>query len=86
LGIFIGQKEYWGKGYGEEACRLICRYGFDHLNLENIILRVYAYNEKAIACYKKVGFREIGKRRSAKKILRKRHDVLFMDLLPGDLN
>jgi len=64
-GIFIGEKENRGKGYGSEALRLILDYGFNTLNLHNIMLNVFSDNEQAIACYKKVGFTEFGRRREA---------------------
>ncbi len=62
IGIFIGETEHRSKGYGSEAIRLLLNYGYSTLNLNNIMLSVHADNEAAIACYKKVGFREIGRR------------------------
>lgn len=61
LGIFIGEKEYRSKGYGTEALRLILEYGFKTLNLHTIMLTVHADNNAGIACYNKIGFREVGK-------------------------
>lgn len=61
LGIFIGEEEYRSKGYGAEAIRLLLEYGFKTLNLHNIMLTVHADNDTGIACYKKVGFREVGR-------------------------
>ena len=51
LGIFIGDKEYWGKGFGTEAVKLILDYGFNILNLHNIILETYDFNKRAIEAY-----------------------------------
>ncbi len=62
IGIFIGEIENRCKGYGAEAIRLLLNYGYNTLNLNNIMLSVQADNEVAIACYKKVGFREVGRR------------------------
>jgi RimJ/RimL family protein N-acetyltransferase len=61
IGIFIGEEERRGKGYGAEAIRLLLRYGFYALNLHSILLTVHADNLGGIACYKKVGFREVGR-------------------------
>ncbi len=61
IGIFIGEKEQRGKGYGAEAIRLILNYGFKTMNLHNIMLTVHADNYEGISCYKKVGFREVGR-------------------------
>jgi RimJ/RimL family protein N-acetyltransferase len=81
IGIFIGDKEYWGKGYGAEAMQLLLGYAFDYLNMNNVMLTVYEFNERAYACYKKIGFKEIGRRRKA--ICRKGrfYDHIFMDIL-----
>ena len=56
LGIFIGEKKYWGKGYGTDATRAIMRFGFDQMNLNRIELQVFDDNERGIRCYEKVGF------------------------------
>lgn len=61
IGIFIGGEENRGKGYGAEAIRLILDYGFGTMNLHSINLSVHADNYTGISCYKKVGFREVGK-------------------------
>ena len=61
IGIFIGGEEQRGKGYGAEAIRLILNYGFKTLNLHSINLTVHADNYAGVACYKKVGFREVGR-------------------------
>ncbi len=56
FGIFIGEKRYWGKGYGTDATRAIVRFGFEQMNLNRIELQVFADNERGIRCYEKVGF------------------------------
>ena len=81
MGIFIGNKDYWGKGYGVEAIQLLLDFGFNILNLHNIFLKVYSYNKPAIRCYKKAGFKEAGRIREAKQIAGKRYDEIYMDIL-----
>jgi len=81
VGLFIGEAENRGKGYGAEALRLMLEYGFNTLNLHNIMLYVHADNEAGIACYKKVGFREIGRRRESKFKDGRYIDVISMDIL-----
>ena len=56
MGIVIGDKRYWGKGYGSEAIALILDYGFRRLNLHKITLGVYADHKQAVQAYKKLGF------------------------------
>lgn len=61
LGITIGDKAYWGKGYGCEAVQLLVDYGFRHHNLHKIWLEVHARNERAIRAYRRCGFAEEGR-------------------------
>ncbi len=81
VGIFIGEKDYWGRGYGTEAMRLLLDFAFGILGLENVMLEVYEYNRRAISSYKKCGFKEIGRRRKAKFIAGERYDIILMDIL-----
>jgi RimJ/RimL family protein N-acetyltransferase len=83
-GIFIGNKNYWNRGYGTEALTLLADYGFKALNLHNIGLRVYAFNERAIACYQRVGFKPAGRRREALLRGQTRSDIVYMDLLADE--
>ena len=81
IGILIGNKKIWDKGYGTEAMVLLMDYGFKALNLHNILLKVFSFNERAIKCYEKVGFKIIGKRREALKRGDKIFDTIYMDIL-----
>ena len=81
LGVLIGNPKYQRKGYGTEALKLILDYGFSFLNLRNISLSVFEYNEPAYNLYKKVGFKEAGRLRKAVEIMGKTYDVIIMDML-----
>lgn len=63
FGIAIGEKEYWSKGYGTEAARLLIDYGFQQLNLHRISSDAFDFNERSIRLHKRVGFKEEGRRR-----------------------
>ena len=78
VGIFIGEEENRNKGYGAEALKLLIGYGFDYLNLNNIMLNVYSFNENAINCYKKVGFKEFGRRRKCVMKKNERYDNRYV--------
>lgn len=56
--IFIGNKDYWGKGVAKKASGLILDYAFNALNLKKVCLRVKKQNKVAFALYKKLGFVE----------------------------
>ena len=81
LGIMIGEDENRSKGYGTEAIRLLLDYGFNYLNLNNIMLEVFSFNKIAIKAYKKAGFKEIGRRRKAYFLNGNYYDEVFMDIL-----
>jgi RimJ/RimL family protein N-acetyltransferase len=81
LGIGIGERECWGKGYGTEATRLILDYAFTVLGLHNVMLRVFSYNERAIRSYRRVGFREIGRRRQSQRVGTNVYAGVLMDCL-----
>ena len=81
IGIFIGDGEYRNKGYGTEAVKLVLDYGFKTMNLHNIMLSVHADNGAAIACYKKVGFKEAGRRRDWMFKNGKYIDTMYLDIL-----
>jgi RimJ/RimL family protein N-acetyltransferase len=86
LGIFIGDAENRGKGYGTEAVKLLLDYGFNYLNLQNIMLKVLAFNECAIKAYEKAGFKEFGRRTKAYYFNNEYHDQIFMEILKEDFN
>ncbi len=84
LGIFLGDEESRNKGIGTETLKLLLDYGFNYLNLNNIMLHVFSFNERAISVYKKVGFKEFGRRREAYFLNGKYYDVVHMDMLSKD--
>ena len=84
IGIFIGDTNYWSKGYGSEALSLLIDYGFNILNLNNIMLEVFSFNKRAFNSYKKVGFKEIGRRREAIIFAGEKHDEIYMDILANE--
>lgn len=84
LGIFIGEKAFWGRGYGQEATRLLLHYAFNLLNLHSVMLGVFSFNERAQAAYRKIGFKEIGRRREARIIAGKAYDGVLMDILEDE--
>jgi RimJ/RimL family protein N-acetyltransferase len=81
VGIGLGEREYWGKGYGTDAMRLALRYAFMELNLHRVTLDVFEYNPRAIRSYEKAGFRPEGRQRQALIRNGKRWDLLEMGIL-----
>lgn len=81
VGILIGEKNYWNKGYGTAALKLLLKHGFETLNLNRIFLRVYEDNPRAIRCYEKAGFVHEGRMRQGRFSQGKLVDILFMSVL-----
>jgi RimJ/RimL family protein N-acetyltransferase len=63
IGIIIGEKEYWGKGYAKEAIQLMAKYAFDTLNLHKVTAGCYLPNEGAIKAFQNAGFDKEGVRK-----------------------
>jgi ribosomal protein S18 acetylase RimI-like enzyme len=70
----------------KSTLRLLLEYAFNLLNLNSVMLGVFAFNLRAITSYRKAGFREIGRRREARIIGRQAHDVVLMDMLAAEFN
>lgn len=79
--IDIGEKEYWGKGYGREALKLLLDYAFLEMNLHRVSLRVFSFNEKAIKLYEKLGFKQEGISRQFLFREGQWHDLVHMGIL-----
>lgn len=66
LAVTIGEKEFWSQGYGGDAVVTLLRFGFHEMGLNRVWLTTVEYNERAIACYKRCGFREEARLRQDK--------------------
>ena len=81
LGIVIGEKDYWGQGYGSEAIITLLNFVFTQMNLHRVSLTVYEYNQRALHCYEKCGFKLEGCMREGRFHDGKYHDELIMGVL-----
>ena len=80
LGIWIA-KPYWDRGFGTDAVRTLCRFGFRQMNLQRVDLQVYADNVRGRRAYEKVGFRLEGTLRRAQFVGGRYVDAHVMGLL-----
>jgi RimJ/RimL family protein N-acetyltransferase len=60
IGMAIGDKNYWDKGYGTDLVKTILRFCFEELGLNKVYLDVWEENKRAIGCYLKCGFKKDG--------------------------
>lgn len=81
LGIVLGEKEYWGQGYGTDAITAVLGFAFKQMNLHRVHLATYEYNKRAIRCYEKCGFKLEGRMRQAHFYDGQYHDELVMGIL-----
>ena len=81
VGIGIGEREFWSKGYGTDMMKLCINYVFNELGLERLSLGANGYNARALRSYEKCGFRLEG--RSRQDLMRegRRYDSLWMGIL-----
>lgn len=79
--IFIGDKDYWGKGIGSEVTKMIVKMGFEELGLNRIMLTVSVPNVGGVKAYEKAGFKLEGRLRDACLREGKFHDKLVMSVL-----
>jgi RimJ/RimL family protein N-acetyltransferase len=84
VGIGIGERELWGKGYGTDAMRVILRFAFEELNLHRVSLSVYEYNPRAMRSYEKCGFQIEGRMRGMIQRDGKRYDMIYMGILQSE--
>ncbi|MGN7384413.1 MULTISPECIES: GNAT family N-acetyltransferase [unclassified Paenibacillus] len=79
--IDIGNRAYWGQGYGKETLRLLLDYAFLEMNLHRVSLRVFSFNDKAVKLYEKLGFQHEGISRQCLFRGGAWHDIVHMGLL-----
>lgn len=80
IGIMIGHKDYWGKGYGSDALQVIVRYLFHTLELNRVYLHTLSWNYRAQSAFAKVGFKEV------RPVRRGGQDFVLMDLIKENFN
>lgn len=80
-GMFIGNKEQWGKKIGWEVTKMMLEYGFGEFGFQRIWLTVLAYNCRAIKCFEKSGFQKEGVLRNAVFSGRQFNDVILMSAI-----
>lgn len=74
LGIMIGDRNYWNKGYGTEAVRTLLAYIFTNTELKRVHLKTLASNYRAQNCFLKAGFKPYV------RLVQNGHDFIFMEI------
>lgn len=84
VGIFIGEAEYRNKGYGTDTMKVLVRFIFEQMNINKIKLCAYSFNQRAIRCYEKVGFKVEGVLKEELFRNGKYHDIIQMSIFKKD--
>lgn len=84
LGIVIGDRDYWSRGYGQEIVRVLVDYGFQALGARRIALTTHEDNPRAIGCYLACGFVEEGRPRQAFWTGHRYADLVEMSILRSE--
>ncbi|MHB1295879.1 MAG: GNAT family N-acetyltransferase [Anaerolineae bacterium] len=84
VGIVIGEKGYWSRGYGREAISLLLEIAFDGIGLHRVALQHVDMNERGHRCYLAAGFVEEGRLRKADYIQGRYHDTVLMSILEDE--
>ena len=85
-GIFIGEEDALGKGYGTQAARLVIDYAFEELKLHKLMLRVLSENGQARKSYEKAGFVQEAYLKDEVFLEGQYKDVIYMAVLHKEEN
>ena len=78
LGIMIGDRVYWGRGYGSDAVRTLLDYIFTSTDLGKVYLHTLDWNDRARRSFARAGFVEI------REVRRNSMDFIRMEVVRGD--
>lgn len=84
ISIFLGDKEYWGHGYGTDALRIFVRYLFEQWNYHRVELETWIGNQRAVRTYEKCGFQIEGRLRDGFYVSGQYQDRIIMGILRAD--
>jgi len=74
LGIMIGERDFWNKGYGVDVITVLLAHIFENTRLKRVYLKTLADNYRAQTCFRRSGFRPYV------RLMRDGHDFLFMEI------
>ncbi len=78
LGVMIGDRDYWGKGYGTDSVASLLGHIFTATSLDRVYLHTLDWNERAQRSFSKTGFREV------KRVRRSGQNFIRMEVLRSD--
>lgn len=79
LGITIGNRDYWSRGFGTDTVRTLLRYLFDEVRLRRVYLHTLTWNVRAQQAFARAGFQPV------RNVRRGGYDFVYMQVYPEDL-
>jgi len=80
VGILLGNRKQWGKGYATEAIKLATRYAFEELNLHTLTAGMYVNNIGSQKAFMKAGYTEVGRLKNHRFYKGEFVDVIIMEI------
>lgn len=74
VGILVGNRDYWGRGYGREAVQLLVAQCFKNAAMSRLYLHTLEWNARARRAFAMCGFREV------KPVRRAGYNFILMEL------
>jgi len=74
VGVMIGDRDYWDKGYGSDAVETLVDHIFTETKIKRLYLKTLKWNRRAQRCFEKCGFTHYG------HTVRSGYDFLLMEL------
>lgn len=84
IGVSIGEREYWGQGYGHDILYTLLKHLFHTLNLERVQLDTWSGNSQALRLYEKAGFKVEGRLRKNEYVQGNHYDTILMGILRSE--
>lgn len=84
VGMLIGEKEFWDKGYGTDGLKTLLNYLFNQMNFNRVGLEVFEYNRRAKRAYEKIGFKVEGILRQGLYRKGSYYDIYLMGIIKKD--
>lgn len=78
LGITIGDRNYWSRGFGADTVRTMLGYLFDEIHLQRLYLHTLTWNDRAQAAFRRAGLNEV------RQVRRSGYDFIQMDITAGE--
>jgi RimJ/RimL family protein N-acetyltransferase len=85
LGIIIGKRQFWNRGYAQEAIGLLLEYAFDAGGIHKVYVNFFSTNTRTLRLCEKLGFQREGLLRGEYKLQGRYQDLVRMGILAEDI-